>query len=85
MAGLKRIKFHYEGFDQLRKSAEVKDALTAKGEAIASAAGGSPDFEVIVTEGASRARVIVTTATFEGMRAEATDRALTNALSAGRG
>jgi hypothetical protein len=86
MAGrLKRIKFHYEGFNALRKSPEVVAALEAKGEAIAQAAGGSPDFEVIVAEGKSRARVIVTTASIEGMVAEATDRALTQALSAGRG
>lgn len=82
---IKRIKFHYEGFDALRKSGEVAAQLEQRGEAIADAAGGPPDFEVIVTANSSRARVIVTTSSFEGMRAEAEERRLTNALTAGRG
>lgn len=86
MAGkLKRIQFHYEGFDALRKSSEVSGELARRGEAIAQAAGGDPDFVVEVGENASRARVVVITATVEGMVAEATQRTLTNALSAGRG
>lgn len=82
---LTRLRFHYEGFDALRKSSEVAGELQQRGEAIANAAGGSPDFEVIVTANSSRARVIVTTASYDGMRAEAEDRVLTNALTAGRG
>lgn len=83
--GLKRIKFHHEGFDELRKSAEVSAELEKRGHAIAQAAGGEPDFIVEVGQNKSRARVVVVTATAEAMQAEASHRALTNALTAGRG
>lgn len=84
-AKLSKLRFHNEGFDELRKSPAVSAELARRGHAIAQAAGGEPDFAVIVTENSSRARVIVTTANIDGMVAEATDRALTNALSAGQG
>lgn len=86
MAGkLTKIRFHHEGFDALRKSPEVAAELERRARAIAQAAGGEPDFEVIMDETSSRARATVLTATIEGRVAEATDRALTNALGAGRG
>lgn len=77
-----RLEIHNEGFAEVRKS--LQGELHAMGERIAAAAGGAPDFEVIDSPGRDRARVVVVTATPEGMLAEATDRALTRALDAGR-
>lgn len=82
---LTKIKFHYDGFNELRKSPGVAAELERRGKAIAQAAGGEDDFAVEVSTNGSRARVVVVTATAEGMLAEASQRALTNALSAGRG
>lgn len=63
--------------------------MERKTEAIAAAAGGSPDFEpsVRAVGGSSklgRLMGYVTTATYDGRRAEAETRALTRALDAGR-
>lgn len=82
---IKKIKFHYEGFNELRKSPEIAGDLHRRGEAIAQAAGGGEDFVVIDAPSSSRARAIVATATVDGMLAEARDRSLTRALDAGRG
>lgn len=80
-----RLEIHNEGFAEVRKSPAIQAQLHAMGERIASAAGGGGDFEVIDSPGRDRARVVVVTATAEGKRAEAEDRALTRALDAGRG
>lgn len=79
-----KITYHYAAFNHVRKSAGVREALASAGHAIADAAGGEPNFVVVETENASRARVLVITATAEAMTAEATDRRLTTALNAGR-
>lgn len=88
MAGsvrITKVKFHNDGFDELRKSGGIAGELAVRGRRIAAAAGGFPKFDVIVTQNKSRARVIVVTANAEGMEDEQKDRALTRALDAGRG
>ncbi len=82
-----RIKFHYDGFDALRKSPEVKAELLRRGQAIAAAAeaDGGGLIHVNETEGKKRARVTVVTGDYEAMRAEAETRSLSRALDAGRG
>lgn len=79
-----RLQFHHEGFDELRRSPGVRAELETRGRAIAEAAGGGEDFEVVSELTKSRARVVVITATEEGKRLEAEDRALTRAFDAGR-
>lgn len=83
--GISKVKFHYDGFDALRKDPAVEAELMRRGKAIADAAGGEPDFIVISDPTPSRARVVVVTATAKAMAEEASNRTLTNALSAGRG
>lgn len=79
-----RIEMNHGGADELLKSPEVMAELQRRGHAIAAAAGGEPDFEVETQVGARRGRVVIRTATFAAMKAEATDRVLTAALDAGR-
>ncbi len=79
-----RIEFHNAGFNELRRSPEVRAELERRGSAIAEAAGGAEDFEVVSTLTKSRARVVVVTATARAKQLEAEDRALTSALDAGR-
>lgn len=69
---------------KLLKSPEVLADLERRANAIAAAAGGSPDYEVDSRLGAERARASVVTATAEAMRDEATSRTLTRAIDAGR-
>lgn len=57
-------------------------AVTSIAHRIASAAG--PGMEVTPAERSPRARAAVVTATFQAMHAEATRRALTRAVGAGR-
>jgi len=85
MAVISKVKFHYDGFDALRKDPAVEAELMRRAQAIADAAGGAPNFLVIPDPTPSRARVVVLTATAEAMQLEATQRTLTNALNAGRG
>jgi len=82
---IKRIKFHNDGFNELRKAPALVSDMIARGRRMVDAAGGFPKFDVIVTENKSRARVIVVTANADGMVDEQTDRALTRSLDAGRG
>lgn len=84
MAGSARITLNSAAVVALLKSEEVQAELLRRGEAIQAAAGGAPDFDVLAVVGRQRAAVYVSTATIDGMRAEATDRALTRALDAGR-
>lgn len=79
-----RLQIYPEGFNQVRKSAEVQAELRRRAEAIAAAAGGGEDFVVVDSPSSTRARVVVITATPQAMLAEATDRALTRAFDAGR-
>lgn len=83
---IKRIKFHYPGFNEVRKAPELVLELEARGENIAAAAEASGgQYFVIVTENKTRVRVIVGTMDGEAKRGEQADRRLTRALSAGRG
>lgn len=78
-----KLEFNQAGFAALAKGGAVLADLTARGEAIAAAAGDG--FEARPSIGATRARVVVITASREAMEAEATDKALTSAIGAGRG
>ena len=69
--------------DKIIKGREVEAMVLAKAKQIAKAAG--PGMVASSTIGARRARASVITATYEAQRAEATNRALTRALAAGRG
>jgi len=80
-----KLEINVPGFNEARNDPAILSDLMSRGRRIASAAGGEPDFEVIESSTASRARVVVVTATPKAMRAEATDRALTRAFEAGRG
>ena len=83
--GKARIKFHYDQFGLLRSDAAIQSELEARAQAIATAAGGGDDFSVISSPGRDRARCVVVTSSERGREAEANDRALSNALEAGRG
>lgn len=80
-----KLQIHPEGFNEARRDARLQEELNKRGQAIADAAGGLPDFEVIDEPTPTRARVVVITATVDGMLAEMNDRALTKAFDAGRG
>jgi hypothetical protein len=83
MAGV-RVVLNSRGIVDVLQSEEVQRDLRRRAEAIANAAGGAPDFEAAVEVVGDRAMGRVWTATTEGKRAEAEDRALTRALDAGR-
>lgn len=83
MANKVRIELNHASIAKLLKSAEVQQDLRRRGEAIAHAAGDG--VEVDATVGRTRARVTVRTATPDARRREATSRALTKAIDAGRG
>lgn len=78
-----RIEINSAGIRSILQSPEVEAFLRAKAERIAAAAGDG--MEVSSGIGATRARASVTTATNDAREAEATDRALTSAIDAGRG
>lgn len=84
MASKFRLQIHPEGFNEARKDPRVQGDLDRRAEAIAAAAGGGEDFVAHSSPTSTRARSVVITATVDGMLAEATDRALTRALDAGR-
>jgi hypothetical protein len=77
-----KIKLVSSGMAALLKSPEVLADLQRRAEAIAGAAG--PGMEASSTVGRRRALAMVRTATPEAIRAEATSRALTSAIDAGR-
>ena len=79
-----RVKINSAGARAILRSAKVQADLERRGRAIAAAAGGGDDFEVETRVGANRVRTSVRTATHEGRKAEAEDRALTRAIDAGR-
>jgi tRNA A37 threonylcarbamoyltransferase TsaD len=83
MASKIRIDINSGGIQELLKSAPVRALLQAKADRIAAAAG--PGMVASSRVGKTRARASVITDTFKAMRAEATDRALTRAIDAGRG
>lgn len=77
-----RIELNSRGVDQLLKHPAIQADVDRRARAIAAAAG--PGMEPSSMVGATRARASVITATREAREAEATDRALTRALDAGR-
>lgn len=80
------IVLNRAGVGQLLKSPGVQADLLRRAEAIAAAAGANGgEFVADSRIGATRARAIVFTADNAAERAEATDRALTHAIDAGRG
>lgn len=66
------------------QSAEVQADIERRVRAIALRAGGHPDFEYGAEVVGNRVMGYVVTATYEGKKAEAETRALTQALDAGR-
>ena len=85
MAKKFRLEINVPGFNEVRRSAGVQEDLMRRAQAISAAAGPAEDFLVIDAPSKTRARVVVVTATLDGMKAEATDQRLTRALDAGRG
>jgi len=81
MASL-QVEMNDEGVRALLKSAEVQADLKRRADAISSAAGDGFEVEENLTK--ERARAVVITRTDDAKRAEATGRALTKALDAGR-
>lgn len=82
MASKVRIKLNRRAFPVLLKCPEVQAELKRHADPIAEAAGLGMEVDLYV--GKTRARATIRTATFEARRAEATNRALTRALDAGR-
>jgi hypothetical protein len=79
-----RIEVNQAGIRELLKSEEVRADLSARAHRIAAAAGGEPDYEVDVRQGATRARASVRTATFDAILDEGRNRTLSASLDAGR-
>lgn len=77
-----KIKLNNAAMRQLLRSEEVQNDLGDRADNIAMAAG--PGMEVEVKTGRTRARAMVWTGDFDAIRAEATDRVLTQAIDAGR-
>lgn len=77
-----RIELNSAGVRSLLRSSEVLADLRERAERIAASAG--PGMKVSAQAGSNRARASVVTATFEAMHREATERALTRAVDAGR-
>jgi hypothetical protein len=82
MANDVRVVLNHANIAKLLKSAGVAADLEERANRIAAAAGDG--MEVTTLTGRTRARASVRTATFKAREAEATNRALTNALDAGR-
>lgn len=76
------IKLTRNGPRELRKSPEVLADMRARASRIAAQAGSG--MEVDARQGKNRARASVITATFEARRREASSRALTSSIDAGR-
>ncbi len=82
MGATMKVDIDSRAVDALLKSRDVRADLERRGAAIAAAAGEG--MEVDSSVGATRARVVIFTDTFPARRAEASRRALTSALDAGR-
>lgn len=86
MASSIRIELNRPGVGHLLKGPEIQADLARRAAAIAAAAGAAGGtFGHNVRVSGSRARAIVFTEDFLAMEDEATDRALTRAIDAGRG
>jgi len=79
-----RIVVNRAAVMHLLRGTEVREDLAGRGARIQQAAGGPEDFELAQMENRDRAVVFVRTASQDGRRAEAEDRALTRAIDAGR-
>jgi D-serine deaminase-like pyridoxal phosphate-dependent protein len=77
-----KVKLNRAGIKSLMRSPEVLSDLEARAKRVASAAGEG--FEADSGAGPNRARASVRTVTFDAMRAEGEDRALTRALDSAR-
>lgn len=78
-----RIEIDDAGVRELLKSRAVQDDLARRGQRIANAAGDGFAVER-GTRGKTRTRVFVQAETAKARRAEATNRALSKSLDAGR-
>lgn len=81
--GISKVKFHYKGFNAVRRDPKVVADLNRRAQAIAAAAG--PGFIVKSGSNPSRAWASVAPDTTEAKRAEAEHKALTRAIDAGKG
>lgn len=86
-----KVKLNLAGFRELRTNTAAQELVRSHAERIKAeadravdSAAGEPHV-VKVDQGRTRARAVVITATAEAMLAEAQDRNLTRAVSAGRG
>jgi hypothetical protein len=77
-----KLKLKRSAVRELLRSAEIQADIGARARRIAAAAGEG--FEVDESVGRNRARASVRTVSHEGRYAEATQRALTRAIDAGR-
>ena len=77
-----RVELNSEGVRALLRSPEMLADLSARAARIAASAGEGMVVDADV--GRNRARATIFTATFEARHAEATTRALTRAVDAGR-
>lgn len=84
MANIK-VQLNEAGIREMFQSPEMFEYIQRRARAIAEAAGGEPDFVSGAEVVGDRVMGWVTTASHEGRRAEAEERALTRALDAGRG
>lgn len=82
--GKVRWKWHMKGYRQVRTSPGVVADVQSRAAAIALAAGEGMEADFGITGGRVRARASVRTATHEARAAEASDRALTRSIDAGR-
>lgn len=76
------VKLDRKAVRELLQSKEVLDDLERRADNIREAAGDGFEWDSEI--GPTRARAAVYTADLQGMRAEATERALTKAIDAGR-
>lgn len=84
MAKKIRLEMNSKGFQELLKSQAVQDDLARRANAIAAAAGEGMEARTRTGNLGDRVVAEVRTATYEARRAEATDKALTSAIDAGR-
>jgi hypothetical protein len=80
--GVDRLKVDRKAVKALLRSPEIRAELRARAGRIAAAAGDG--FEARTSTGRTRARAVVITTDDVSRRAQAEDRALSKALTAGR-
>lgn len=78
-----RIVWRLKAFEEIRRDPALRRDMARRAEAIAAACGEG--FESSSTDGKTRARASVITATGNAMRSNARDNALLRNLDAGRG